>query len=572
MVGLALVVFVFNLVNSSLRHFRHLVSLHHDQQDYFKTPSHTYALLKKHLFYAPLFRKRHTNEMRLLRSWGVGILPLRNQALILTLIIAGNVWICTYNIPWTANWTILGATFRNRTGVAATINLIPLVLFAGRNNPLIPLLGVSFDEFNLYHRWFGRMVAIESSAHVVGWALKASVASAKSPGGMATIMKALGKPSPLILTGLVSFCAMIAIPIQASSLLRHAFYETFLHVHIALAIVAFAALWMHLDDLPAQMYVKILLAGWVIERVIRVVRLVYRNYSRKAKTTALVEALPGDAVRVTMTLARPWTFKPGQYLFLTVPSVGWWTSHPFTVAWSEEVDDGRSTSATGAAMAPYAGYPSADVEKSMDDVLAGPKKITISAIIRARDGFTGQLLKRALRTPNGRTSLTALAEGPYGLSPSMASYGTALLIAGGVGITHALPYVRSLLAASAAHTAATRRISLVWIIQSPEHLEWVRPWMTQLLAMEGRRSRLRIDIFVTRPRRKDEVRSPSETVRMFAGRPNVDAIVQRECREGVGAVGVAVCGPGGLGDEVRKSVRGASTDFEVDLIEESFSW
>lgn len=40
---------------------------------------------------------------------------------------------------------------------------------AGRNNPLIKLLGISFDTFNLLHRWFGRIVILEAVAHTLAW-------------------------------------------------------------------------------------------------------------------------------------------------------------------------------------------------------------------------------------------------------------------------------------------------------------------------------------------------------------------------------------------------------------------
>jgi hypothetical protein len=58
---------------------------------------------------------------------------------------------------------------RNRTGVLATVNMIPLFLMAGRNNPLIPLLGISFDTFNLLHRWLGRIVILEALAHTLAF-------------------------------------------------------------------------------------------------------------------------------------------------------------------------------------------------------------------------------------------------------------------------------------------------------------------------------------------------------------------------------------------------------------------
>lgn len=53
----------------------------------------------------------------------------------------------------------------------ATVNLIPLILLAGRNNPLIKLLEVPYDTFNLIHRWLARIVVFETLAHVFAWAI-----------------------------------------------------------------------------------------------------------------------------------------------------------------------------------------------------------------------------------------------------------------------------------------------------------------------------------------------------------------------------------------------------------------
>jgi hypothetical protein len=40
---------------------------------------------------------------------------------------------------------------------------------AGRNNILINWLNLSFDTFNLLHRWFGRIVILEALAHTISW-------------------------------------------------------------------------------------------------------------------------------------------------------------------------------------------------------------------------------------------------------------------------------------------------------------------------------------------------------------------------------------------------------------------
>ena len=354
---------------------------------------------------------------------------------------------------------------------------------------------------------------------------------------------------------------MCTIILTSWGAFRHAFYETFLHIHIALVALVMAALWNHLEDRPQMAYLKAVIALWAVERLVRLSSLVYRNVGHGG-TNADVEILPGDVMRVTLRAARPWTFKPGQHVFLTIPSIGLWTSHPFSVAWSE---------ATPQQLRPRDLEKETETSSPTNDSLALPQT-SISLVIHSRAGFTSHLHHKALSTPTHRVSLPALIEGPYGNTPTLSSYGTIMLFAGGVGITHQIPFIRSLLADHAAGTCAARRVTLIWIVRAPEHLEWISPWMTTILAMPGRRDVLRIQVFVTRPGSAREIHSPSATVQMFPGRPNVDKLVERESMGQVGAMAVGVCGPGGLGGDVRAAVRRVQGVRNVDFSEEGFGW
>ena len=311
--------------------------------------------------------------------------------------------------------------------------------------------------------------------------------------------------------------------LHSPSPIRHAFYEAFLVLHILVAAMACAGLWYHLQYKPKFepwfRYLKTAIALWATERTFRIIRLVYRNVGRKM-TTATVEALPGEAVRVTLRVTRPWKFQPGQHLYLYMPTVGLWTSHPFTISWSDEGT-----------------HPVYDEEKlslHRQDIMHQADR-TMSLIIRRRTGFTDSLYKKAIGSPENVFTTKALVEGPYGKIDTLGSYGTVVLVAGGVGITHPVPYVKELVAGFANGTVATRRVTLVWVIQTPgksfnligttniadectEHLEWIRPWMTEILAMEKRRDILKILLFVTRPKSTKEIHSPSATVQMFPGR------------------------------------------------------
>ena len=113
----------------------------------------------------------------------------------------------------------------------------------------------------------------------------------------------------------------MGLVVHSPSPIRHAFYETFLHLHIVMAALSMGFLWVHLNGLPAQTYLLVAIIFWALERASRLAILLYRNCGRKS-TTALVEALPGDAMRITLRMARPWTFQPGQHIYLYIPSVG----------------------------------------------------------------------------------------------------------------------------------------------------------------------------------------------------------------------------------------------------------
>lgn len=421
---------------------------------------------------------------------------------------------------------------------------------ATRNNPLISWLGMSFDTFNLLHRWFGRVVALEAVCHTLAFLAVA----AQSGGWGAAFTTAV--TVKYMMWGLIATIAYIVIMFQASSVSRHAFYETFKIMHIALAAVCVAGVYYHLNlkDLPQLKWLLAVIPIWALDRFARFARVAYNNFG-SGGTKTLVEALPGDAVRLTITMARPWTFKSGQHAYLYMPSISLWQSHPFSVAWSEESEELENDK----------------LAMNRQDVLA-MRKTTMAFVIRARTGMTKTLYERAAQQPEGRLHTTAYIEGPYGGLHPLGSYGTCMLFAGGVGITHQVPYMRELVAGYNNGTVATRKIILVWIIQSPEHLEWIRPWMTEILAMERRRECLKIMLFVSRPRSTKEIHSPSSTVQMFPGRPNIDTLMGIEMEHQVGKMAVTVCGPGVLSDEVRSSVRKRQYNGSVDFIDEAFTW
>lgn len=240
-------------------------------------------------------------------------------------------------------------------------------------------------------------------------------------------------------------------------------------------------------------------------------------------------------------------------------------NHPFSIAWS----DSRPT--------PYLSLEKETLPDSDSELdIPNPERtITeIHFVIAKRTGMTAKLYNLAASSPTGVISLSGIVEGPYGGNDSLHSYGTVVLFAAGVGITHQIGHVRELLRGAADATTATRKIVLVWTVKNTETLEWVRPFMDECLGMPKRKQVLKIMLFVTRPRSKREVTSRSETVLMFPGRCDPTTILRKEMKDRQGAMAVTVCGPGVFADDVRAAVRskGVMDVGTVDFVEESFTW
>lgn len=163
---------IFFAVQSTLRvreYIRLLACMANDTQRHYLPPILAWAGLKKHLIYAPLLRKRHTQEPQFSAVPSTCCIPTRLQFCIIAIIALMNGCFCLTQIPWKSSTEDLLTVIRNRLGTIAVVNLIPLVLLAGRYNPLSRLLSINFDALNIIHRWLGRIVMLEAVAHAAMW-------------------------------------------------------------------------------------------------------------------------------------------------------------------------------------------------------------------------------------------------------------------------------------------------------------------------------------------------------------------------------------------------------------------
>lgn len=567
--ALLVVVRTWQFFRRSLRHQLCVDREAASQKLYTRNSSATEAWLKRVLFYAPLWGVRHCRDLWPFKiagkAFSFGVVPRRKHALV---ILAWYVWntVACFSVDYSLD-AASTAALRGRSGWLAVMNFIPTVLFALRNNPLIWAFGISFDTFNLYHRWLARLCVIESFIHTA--AFSHNWVRVHGIGGLGAGLT----EGAFHYNGLLATIFLIIMAFFAWCPIRHAWYETFVHSHRIMFWIVLVTLWKHLEigHLPQLSWLQISLTFYLAEIAWRVARVFYFNFHRQhGWTRVTVEAREGQACRLEFEIQRDGKFLPGSFAHVYIPKFSGWipiTSHPFSIAWTahtarEDIIDAGSIEDKLKTFDPY----DLDIDRT------NRIRTTVSFVTRVRDGFTKKMFDAADAQPCKTITTWGAIEGPYGHGLTLESYGTAVLFAGGVGITAQLMHARHLLAGIAEGTVATQRVVLVWSIPEKMSMQWVDDWMRQLMEIPRRYHHFKIMVFVTKPREVEAFAGKSQMYQLIPGRCLPQTILDAEIKDQIGALAVTCCGPGPFMDAVRDAVRRRVQKTHIDYFEDAFTY
>ncbi|KAL2138211.1 hypothetical protein VTI28DRAFT_7271 [Corynascus sepedonium] len=438
-----------------------------------------------------------------------------------------------------------------RTGVLA-FALLPLtLLLAGRNNVLLWLSDWSHATYVLLHRWVARLFALQALLH----SLLALVLYDR------TGLYAGETSKPWWVWGAVATVAASVMLVASGLYVRRWSYEIFLISHVLLAVFVIVGCWYHIDLRFMRMFgyeqwLYAACAVWFFDRLIRFLR-VLKAGVRRAKVTEIGE----EFVRVDIEGVR-WGTTPGQHAYIYFPTLNPlrpWENHPFSLLPSSILSPpSKHSSSTESA--------SSDAEADHDPekaIAADPEKMAIAPVTSTTAANkTTTPAAASVPTPAGITffirksgdltrrlrshaSLLALLDGPYpnNSTASALRCDRVLLVAGGIGITGVLPWARS---------SGHPNTRLCWSVRTEaEHLvDALSP------AIEA---------------------VPDRVVRVGGRRFDVRALVEDEVRAGWRRIGVVVCGPGSLCDEMRAVVaeigrREACNGVVLELEVDAYSW
>jgi hypothetical protein len=208
--SLVLITVGWRAAYKSATYIRQLVCLNNSEQFYFSQPSPALASFRRNILYAPVFRKRHNREFQLSTAVNMGTLPTRLELLLLVSYLGTNISFCVTSIDWNQPLASVLKDLRNRSGVLSVVNMVPLFVLAARNSPLIIALGISFDSFNLLHRWIGRIVVLEAVIHTACWTASQVVQT-----GWASVENSIRTDQ------LITFGLIVSFHVDMSSSLQH---------------------------------------------------------------------------------------------------------------------------------------------------------------------------------------------------------------------------------------------------------------------------------------------------------------------------------------------------------------
>ncbi|ORY27089.1 putative ferric-chelate reductase [Naematelia encephala] len=327
-------------------------------------------------------------------------------------------------------WSPLGL----RSGYIC-LGLYPFVFsFGSRINPFVWITRIPHERWMTYHQYGARAILFFATLHA--FMLIHSKVKALGWDGMADQWAEKGVASQffggdgVLVNGTAALATMTWIVFSSFAKFRNKSYEFFVIQHVTSVLFLLICLIAHLkvDVEVGQRYMWASLAVWAFSVSVRVILNIISSIGlgRFHGRAKLVE-MHGGVTRVQVKTKEKW--HTGQHVYLRLPTLNPFQSHPFTIASTFHED-----------------------------------ATTLNLLIKTRSGLTRKLASHASKNPD--KAVPVILEGPYGgLEERLERFDDILLIAGGVGGTFTWPIAEYL-------TAKNLPFRMVWCVRTLESLEW----------------------------------------------------------------------------------------------------
>ncbi|VUC23401.1 unnamed protein product [Clonostachys rosea] len=530
---------------------------------FFKAKQQSGAWFKRNITAPATFGRRCVQDFG-----GWGTLPPRVQTLTLMLFVLINIACAVhgyrifegYGYYPTIGMQILRHV-SDRTGIISFANFPLIWLFGMRNNLIIWLTGWDFKTYNNFHRWVGRIAALQAVIHSVGY-----TALILQRGGWDYFWRMCNMT--YWWTGELATIFMCLLVGLSIFWFRRRQYEAFLLLHIVLSILVLVTMLGHVSifkgDYDALVWVPATI--WVLDRAVRGARILafsLRFWSVKAQITYNEDA---HMIRMVVPVSTSlYKIDPGTFYYLMVLNKwNFWESHPFTVASLPRA--ARCVAESQNENTPLLNYAPTTSEQVRGRLGKSEQEMTF--LIRPYDSFTSRLKEYAEAEQPKPAVVRVAVDGPYGKPLPLERFCKVLFIVGGSGIAVPLSYLDKL----TSFPTGPKLICIHWAVRQSALA--VDVLGRELNKLSG--DNVKINVYVTGT---DSKNTGDKDIYRLAEwrfqRLNVEETIESVLDTGEkGSLAVVTSGPARMADESRCAVAARvdhSSPF-IEYFEESFQW
>ncbi|ROT38230.1 hypothetical protein SODALDRAFT_279019 [Sodiomyces alkalinus F11] len=454
--------------------------------------------------------------------------------------------------------------FRERIGFRngwTTIMQLPLLfLLAMKVNPVGLLVGTSHERLNWFHRWVARTMFITATLH--GFHFWTQWTEADIFDWQMRIL-------PSTKQGIGAWAVLLWTIVTGFRPLRHMAYELFVIQHLASLAVFLWLVYVHIP-IVARPYLWAAIACIAFDRLARWGLMAWQNLRakpdssgcrRKQRLGHQVQVRAVGPCTTVLTLKDvPFSWKPGQHLYLWLPSVAPFEAHPYTVACATRLP-GTCTCHS------------------------------VQLVVRKHGGFSRRLHAHASKLEaqgHATETLTAFIIGPFGAPPRWDVYETLVLISASTGASFTLPILEAAVQADP-RSSCVRRIQFVLTAAQGEEVDFYLHRLRHAIAqahargleitahvavtrsesrvIEGGAGRSSSDLNAPPSGNEKEDPKPSAQVRTarpsspgsgflreYTARPDIESLIRGPVEASGGETSVIVCGGQSLTSSVRNCV------------------
>ncbi|RYP40387.1 hypothetical protein DL767_001742 [Monosporascus sp. MG133] len=343
-------------------------------------------------------------------------------------------------------WERIG--FRNAW--IATTQVPLLYLLSSKTNIIGWISGTSYERLNWLHRWVARTMFVTTTVHGFHFWRQWVIAD---------FVQEQLEMMPVIKYGLGGWAILLWMVVTSFKPFRSMAYEVFVVQHILAAVFFLWVVYVHIPDY-ARYNIWFAIAALCFDRVFRFGLLAWQNIrfnpnSSRCRGGQMLGhqtqlSTLGETTTILTIKDVHFRWSAGQHLYLWLPRVGIFETHPYTIASPHQVPETCICN-------------------------------SIQLVIRSHYGFSRRLNKfaREMEALGKKETLTALVSGPYGRPPRWDTFETLVLISASTGTSFTLPILESVLQSSS--TKCTKRIDFLLAARQGEEVGFYRARLQEAL-------------------------------------------------------------------------------------------